>query len=287
MRKGYLLRRQTAKARMNLPICAVSPEPLLFVHTIKGVRGSFRQRATSLTLLSGWRIWRISNHTMLRSLFLWDGSVTVSLFQFIPSGYAIHLEQLMIPGASRPASGNAKHMLRKSCFNLPAPNENKRSSKNRPDSSTLRSNSIDIPGFMRQESGVAQTLITVDESGNTLLQPIGGGTGRPRGVSPRPKIAFEPPRWSLLFKWAPSSEFVSSSIPSWQILTAHAQPFREARDLAFCLKVPLDSLLIWASSECSGETARMHRLAWTFAARIGYKYQIRLTRSKYLCIMCF
>ena len=79
--------------------------------------------------------------------------------------------------------------------------------------------------------------------------------------------------------WAPSSEFVSSSIPSWQILTAHAQPFRGARDLAFCLKVPLDSLLIWASSEGSGETARMRRLAWTFAARIGYKYQIRLTRS--------
>ena len=78
---------------------------------------------------------------------------------------------------------------------------------------------------------------------------------------------------------AASSEFVSSSIPSWQTLTAHAQPFREARDLAFCLKVPLDSLLVWASSEGSGETARMRRLAWTFAARIGYKYQIRLTRS--------
>ena len=79
--------------------------------------------------------------------------------------------------------------------------------------------------------------------------------------------------------WAPSSEFVSSSIPSWQILTAHAQPFRGARDLAFCLKVPLDSLLVWASSEGSGETARMRRLAWTFAARICDKYQIRLTRS--------
>ena len=62
-------------------------------------------------------------------------------------------------------------------------------------------------------------------------------------------------------------------------LTAHAQPFRGARDLAFCLKVPLDSLLVWASSEGSGETARMRRLAWTFAARIGDKYQIRLTRS--------
>ena len=78
--------------------------------------------------------------------------------------------------------------------------------------------------------------------------------------------------------WAASSEFVSSSIPSWQILTAHAQPFRGARDLAFCLKVPLDSLLVWASSGGSGETARMRRLAWTFAARIGDKYQIRSTR---------
>ena len=83
----------------------------------------------------------------------------------------------------------------------------------------------------------------------------------------------------VIIFWAPSSEFVSSSIPSWQILTAHAQPFRGARDLAFCLKVPLDSLLVWASSEGSGETARMRRLAWTFAARICYKYQIRLTRS--------
>ena len=79
--------------------------------------------------------------------------------------------------------------------------------------------------------------------------------------------------------WAPSSEFVSSSIPSCQILAAHAQPFRWARDLAFCLKVPLESLLVLASSEGSGETARMRRLAWTFAARIGDKYQIRLTQS--------
>ena len=81
--------------------------------------------------------------------------------------------------------------------------------------------------------------------------------------------------------WAPSSEFVSSSIPSWQISTAHAQPFRGARDLVFCLTVPLDSMLVWASSGGSGETARMRRLAWTFAARICDKYQIRLTRSIY------
>ena len=78
--------------------------------------------------------------------------------------------------------------------------------------------------------------------------------------------------------WAASSEFVSSTIPSWKILTAHAQPFRGIRDLAFCLKVPLDSLLVWASSGGSGETARMRRFAWTFAARIGDNYQICLTR---------
>ena len=99
----------------------------------------------------------------------------------------------MTPGASRPASGNAKHMLRKSCFSLPSQIENKRSSKNRPDSSSLRANSVDIPGFMRQESGISQTLITVDDSGNTLLQPIGPAS-RTRGVSPRPKLTFEPPR---------------------------------------------------------------------------------------------
>ena len=84
--------------------------------------------------------------------------------------------------------------------------------------------------------------------------------------------------WLSEITWAESSEIVSSSIPSWQILTAHAQPFRGARDLAFCLKVSLDSLLVWASSEGSGETARMRRLAWAFAARIGDKYQIRLMR---------
>ena len=89
-------------------------------------------------------------------------------------------------------------------------------------------------------------------------------------------------RYSSKINWAPLSELVTSSIPSWQILTAHAQPFKGARDLAFCLKVPFDSLLVWASSEDSDETAQMRRLAWTFAARICDKYQIRLTRSNYM-----
>ena len=90
----------------------------------------------------------------------------------------------------------------------------------------------------------------------------------------------------LQYIWAPSSELVSSSILSWQIVTAHAQPFRGARVLAFCLKVPPDSLLVWASSGGSGEIAWMRRLAWTFAARIGDKYQIRLTRPIWSSINC-
>ena len=121
-----------------------------------------------------------------------------------------------------------------------------------------------------------------------------------RGIKFRPFLDFDAGKFSLQFPcflfdragvyrvsltsntsviWAPSSEFVSSSIPSWQISTAHVQPFRGGRDLGFCLKVPLDSLPVWASSGGSGETARMRRLAWTFAFRIGDKYQIRLTRS--------
>ena len=36
---------------------------------------------------------------------------------------------------------------------------------------------------------------------------------------------------------------------------------QRGQDLGFCLKVPLDSLLVLASSEGSGETARMRRLA--------------------------
>ena len=57
---------------------------------------------------------------------------------------------------------------------------------------------------------------------------------------------------------------------------------QKARDLASCLKVPLDSLLVWASSGGSGETARMQRLAWTFAACIGDKYQKSLDAAQLL-----
>ena len=45
-------------------------------------------------------------------------------------------------------------------------------------------------------------------------------------------------------------------------------------------------LIAYASSEGSGETARMRRLAWTFATCIGDKYQIRLTRSKCFKFNC-
>ena len=122
------------------------------------------------------------------------------------------------------------------------------------------------------KSDVTQLLLISDSKSQNFMSEI---------FYDRCHIIFTSALECVLDIWAPSSEFVSSSIPSWRISTAHAQPFRGARDLAFCLKVPLDSLLLWASSEGSGETARMRRLAWTFAARIGDKYQIRLMRSIY------
>ena len=128
-------------------------------------------------------------------------------------------------------------------------------------------------------------LVSISEISSLYLASVAAQAGLSLTWSQTQKTGFLVTRlksktinYSLIIIWAPSSESVSSSIPSWQILTAHAQPFRGARDLAFCLKVPLDSLLVWASSGGSGETARMRRLAWTFAARICDKYQIRLTR---------
>ena len=48
MWKGYLSHRQTTKVQASLHIGAVLLEVLLFAHTIKEIRGSFRQRVLDL-----------------------------------------------------------------------------------------------------------------------------------------------------------------------------------------------------------------------------------------------
>ena len=59
--------------------------------------------------------------------------------------------------------------------------------------------------------------------------------------------------WQLVFNliiWLGAlSEFLSSSIPSWQIPTVHAQPFRGSRDLAFCLRFLLIHCLYERAAE--------------------------------------
>jgi len=97
----------------------------------------------------------------------------------------------MNPGGSRPASGNAIFLMRKTCFSLPC-SEHKRSSKHRPMSSQVASQ-LDVPGITRQESSSPQTLITVSEQGHTVLQPVQPSFGtavRARGTSPRPKMTL-------------------------------------------------------------------------------------------------
>ncbi|KAL4223794.1 Membrane-associated phosphatidylinositol transfer protein 2 [Mactra antiquata] len=122
-----------------------------------------------------------------------------NLATFISSGYAIHLEYLnsnLNPGGSRPASGNAVYLLRKTCFSLPF-NE-KRGSKHRSSSYAPVVGGQNELGISRPESGAGpQVSITVSDQGNTLLQPVQpsfGSAARARGTSPRPKMTLDPPR---------------------------------------------------------------------------------------------
>ena len=50
------------------------------------------------------------------------------------------------------------------------------------------------------------------------------------------------------------------------------QPSSGARCLIFGRTLRLLSYFMWATSEGSGETARMRRLAWAFAGRLFDKY---------------
>jgi hypothetical protein len=115
------------------------------------------------------------------------------MFQFLSSGYASHLEILTSPGGSRPASGNAVFLLSKKCFSLPS--SDKRSSKNRFSDIPLTPRQFEVPIMARQDSAAsAQTLITISDQGNTLLQPVQpsfGAAAKARGTSPRPKMSLD------------------------------------------------------------------------------------------------
>ena len=50
----YLATMRAAKVQASLPIRAVLPEPPLLAHTSSESRGTFRQKARSLTPLNGW-----------------------------------------------------------------------------------------------------------------------------------------------------------------------------------------------------------------------------------------
>ena len=102
-------------------------------------------------------------------------------------GYAAHLNDLTSAGGSRPAQGNARLFLRKSCFSLPG--QNKASGKkpvrktvSLPQRASLRGES---PLNLRAE----HPAIAISESGNTLIDP--SPSLRARGMSPRGKLRSE------------------------------------------------------------------------------------------------
>ena len=67
-----------------------------------------------------------------------------------------------------------------------------------------------------------------------------------------------------------SRQKCSSDFPSNQSFSAHAQSLRKAAYLVLWLKFSRGPLLTCANSTGSGETARMRRLARTFAVRVCY-----------------
>ena len=57
------------------------------------------------------------------------------------------------------------------------------------------------------------------------------------------------------------------------VINTHAGVSNGARSLQFGLSLHLHPFFVYASSEDSGESAHMRRLAWIFVARHGNKYQ--------------
>ena len=59
------------------------------------------------------------------------------------------------------------------------------------------------------------------------------------------------------------------------------QLLKSVRDMALCLKLPLAPCIVWATSEGSGETAQMRRLARAIADCLCDKYHFHMSWLKF------
>ena len=86
---------RAVKVQASLRIRAVSPEPPLLAHTSSETRGTFRQKARSLTPLNGWACAvKICHDEMLEDTNSLDGAHLISAVHTIsaltPPGKLIH-----------------------------------------------------------------------------------------------------------------------------------------------------------------------------------------------------
>ena len=89
----YLSPMRAAKVQASLRIRAVSPEPSLLAHTNNESRGTFRQKARSLTPLNGWACAvKICHDGMLEDTNSLDGA-HVS-FKFLIA--CVNIEDIML-----------------------------------------------------------------------------------------------------------------------------------------------------------------------------------------------
>ena len=107
----YLSPMRAAKVQTSLRIRAVSPEPSLLAHTSSESRGTFRQKARSLTPLNGWACAvkichdgmledtnsldgaHILNIILLNRKLFYDGTV-ISPGIFSPSHMSVYITEL-------------------------------------------------------------------------------------------------------------------------------------------------------------------------------------------------
>ncbi|KAL8584719.1 hypothetical protein ACOMHN_035639 [Nucella lapillus] len=102
--------------------------------------------------------------------------------QVVSDGYAAHLNNLLDPGALRPATGNARLFLRKSCFRLPVASDAKKTAKRTvsyPGSSSKGGDFLRLP-----DAGPGPTKIIVPDIAAGEEDSYGGGAARARGMSP-------------------------------------------------------------------------------------------------------
>ncbi|KAK2180833.1 hypothetical protein NP493_423g01019 [Ridgeia piscesae] len=113
----------------------------------------------------------------------------------ICDGYAVHLTSLATDSASRPATGNTRMFLRKSCFSLPGQNQGCSRKKQVKKTTSLPPAGVARTELYSKRQEVGVVSIGIAEDGNTVVETAGSrkGSGKKRwsGRNTSPRVPLE------------------------------------------------------------------------------------------------